>query len=92
MHGMLASFAEYYSNNLATEIMKGLSRKHEQGGTPFKAATSGGKHDRPRPRLRRFLRNRPPHPVRTLFMLLRSLQAHATNASDHGNTADGCDL
>ncbi|HSZ13115.1 MAG TPA: recombinase family protein [Solirubrobacteraceae bacterium] len=36
MHGMLATFAEYYSNNLATEIMKGLRRKHEQGGTPFK--------------------------------------------------------
>jgi len=36
MHGMLATFAEYYSNNLASEIMKGLTRKHEQGGTPFK--------------------------------------------------------
>lgn len=36
MHGMLATFAEYYSNNLATEIMKGLTRKHEMGGTPFK--------------------------------------------------------
>ncbi len=36
MHGMLATFAEYYSNNLATEIKKGLRRKHEQGGTPFK--------------------------------------------------------
>ena len=36
MHGMLATFAEYYSNNLATEIMKGLRRKHEMGGTPFK--------------------------------------------------------
>ncbi|MGH2853022.1 MAG: recombinase family protein [Solirubrobacteraceae bacterium] len=36
MHGMLAAFAEYYSNNLATEIMKGLRRKHEQGGTPHK--------------------------------------------------------
>lgn len=36
MHGMLATFAEYYSNNLATEIMKGLRRKHEQGGTPHK--------------------------------------------------------
>lgn len=36
MHGMLATFAEYYSNNLATEIMKGLRRKHETGGTPFK--------------------------------------------------------
>ena len=26
MHGMLATFAEYYSNNLATEITKGLRR------------------------------------------------------------------
>ncbi|HTZ86660.1 MAG TPA: recombinase family protein [Solirubrobacteraceae bacterium] len=36
MHGMLATFAEYYSNNLSTEIMKGLRRKHETGGTPHK--------------------------------------------------------
>jgi site-specific DNA recombinase len=36
MHGVLATIAEYYSNNLATEIMKGLNRKHEQGGTPHK--------------------------------------------------------
>jgi DNA invertase Pin-like site-specific DNA recombinase len=36
MHGMLATFAEYYSNNLATEIKKGLRQKHEQGGTPHK--------------------------------------------------------
>lgn len=36
MHGMLASFSEYYSNNLATEVKKGLRRKHEQGGTPHR--------------------------------------------------------
>jgi site-specific DNA recombinase len=36
MHGMLASFAEYYSNNLAHEIRKGLRQKHENGGTPHK--------------------------------------------------------
>ncbi len=36
MHGMLAVFSEYYSNNLATEVMKGLRRKHELGGTPFR--------------------------------------------------------
>jgi site-specific DNA recombinase len=36
MHGMLASFAEYYSNNLGAEVKKGLNRKHEQGGTPCK--------------------------------------------------------
>ncbi len=36
MHGMLATFAEYYSNNLATEIKKGLHQKHKTGGTPFK--------------------------------------------------------
>jgi site-specific DNA recombinase len=29
MHGMLATFAEYYSNNLSTEVKKGLRRKHE---------------------------------------------------------------
>jgi site-specific DNA recombinase len=37
MHGMLATFAEYYSNNLATEIKKGLDQKHRSGGTPFRA-------------------------------------------------------
>jgi DNA invertase Pin-like site-specific DNA recombinase len=36
MHGMLATFAEYYSNNLSTEIKKGLTQKHKLGGTPFK--------------------------------------------------------
>jgi site-specific DNA recombinase len=36
MHAMLAGFAEYYSNNLATEIKKGLLQKHAGGGTPFK--------------------------------------------------------
>lgn len=36
MHGMLATFAEYYSNNLASEIKKGLLQKHLAGGTPFK--------------------------------------------------------
>jgi len=35
MHGMLATFAEYYSNNLSSEIKKGLRQKHEFGGTPF---------------------------------------------------------
>ncbi|HEY1688021.1 MAG TPA: recombinase family protein [Solirubrobacteraceae bacterium] len=36
MHGMLAVFSEYYSNNLSEEVTKGLRRKHELGGTPFK--------------------------------------------------------
>jgi site-specific DNA recombinase len=36
MHGMLAVFSEYYSNNLAHEVLKGLRRKHETGGTPHK--------------------------------------------------------
>jgi site-specific DNA recombinase len=39
MHGMLATFAEYYSNNLSTEITKGLTQKHKLGGTPFKPPT-----------------------------------------------------
>jgi len=36
MHGMLAAFNEYYSHNLSNEVLKGLRRKHELGGTPFK--------------------------------------------------------
>lgn len=36
MHGMLATFAEYYSNNLANEVKKGMRQKHAAGGTPFK--------------------------------------------------------
>jgi len=34
MHGMLASFAEYYSRNLANEVVKGATEKAKRGGTP----------------------------------------------------------
>ncbi len=34
MHGMLASFAEYYSRNLANEVIKGATEKARRGGTP----------------------------------------------------------
>jgi site-specific DNA recombinase len=34
MHGMLASFAEYYSRNLGNEVLKGLTEKAKRGGTP----------------------------------------------------------
>ena len=34
MHGMLATFAEYYSSNLASEARKGLQEKVNRGGTP----------------------------------------------------------
>jgi site-specific DNA recombinase len=34
MHGMLATFAEYYSRNLANEVLKGLTEKAKRGGTP----------------------------------------------------------
>lgn len=36
MHGILATMAEFYSNNLAVEVKKGLHEKHANGGTPFK--------------------------------------------------------
>lgn len=45
MHGMLATIAEYYSNNLANEVKKGLYQKHKQGGTPFRAPI-GYRHHR----------------------------------------------
>jgi len=34
MHGMLASFSEYYSRNLAAEVVKGATQKAKRGGTP----------------------------------------------------------
>ncbi len=37
MHGMLASFAEYYSRNLANEVLKGATEKAKRGGTPGRA-------------------------------------------------------
>ncbi|HEV3047015.1 MAG TPA: recombinase family protein [Solirubrobacteraceae bacterium] len=37
MHGMLATFAEYYSRNLANEVLKGLTEKAKRGGTPNRA-------------------------------------------------------
>lgn len=34
LHGIMASIAEFYSRNLATEVMKGMSQKVKGGGTP----------------------------------------------------------
>lgn len=34
LHGIMASIAEFYSQNLATEVMKGMRQKAIQGGTP----------------------------------------------------------
>jgi site-specific DNA recombinase len=37
LHGIMSSIAEFYSRNLATEIMKGTTQKAKRGGTPFRA-------------------------------------------------------
>ncbi len=37
LHGIMASIAEFYSRNLATEILKGSTQKAKTGGTPTKA-------------------------------------------------------
>jgi site-specific DNA recombinase len=37
LYGLLAEIAQFYSGNLALEVMKGLLRKAEEGGTPFRA-------------------------------------------------------
>jgi DNA invertase Pin-like site-specific DNA recombinase len=37
MHGMLATFAEFYSRNLANEVLKGSTEKAKRGGTPNRA-------------------------------------------------------
>ena len=37
LHGIMSSIAEFYSQNLATEIVKGMSQKAKQGGQPGRA-------------------------------------------------------
>jgi site-specific DNA recombinase len=37
LYGLLAEIAQFYSGNLAQEVMKGLVAKAEDGGTPFRA-------------------------------------------------------
>jgi DNA invertase Pin-like site-specific DNA recombinase len=37
VHGIMASIAEFYSRNLATEVSKGLRQKAMNGGTPNRA-------------------------------------------------------
>ncbi len=39
LYGVMAELAQYYSGNLAQEVMKGLLKKAEEGGTPFRAPT-----------------------------------------------------
>jgi site-specific DNA recombinase len=37
LHGIMSSIAEFYSRNLAAEVMKGTTQKAKNGGTPFRA-------------------------------------------------------
>jgi DNA invertase Pin-like site-specific DNA recombinase len=37
LHGIMSSIAEFYSRNLATEIIKGSTQKAKKGGAPFRA-------------------------------------------------------
>ena len=37
LHGIMSSIAEFYSRNLATEVIKGCVQKAKQGGTPGRA-------------------------------------------------------
>ena len=37
LHGIMSSIAEFYSRNLATEVIKGSIQKAKNGGTPGKA-------------------------------------------------------
>ena len=39
VHGIMSSIAEFYSKNLATEVIKGSVQKAKAGGTPSKAPT-----------------------------------------------------
>ncbi len=37
LHGIMSSIAEFYSRNLANEVLKGMNQKARTGGTPGKA-------------------------------------------------------
>lgn len=37
LHGIMSSIAEFYSRNLANEVVKGMSQKAKTGGTPGRA-------------------------------------------------------
>lgn len=37
LHGIMSTIAEFYSRNLATEVVKGMTQKAMTGGTPSKA-------------------------------------------------------
>ncbi|MCH6471233.1 recombinase family protein [Sinomonas terrae] len=37
LHGIMSTIAEFYSRNLATEVIKGMTQKAASGGTPSKA-------------------------------------------------------
>src|SRR5204862_434743 len=39
LHGIMSYIAEYYSRNLANEVIKGSTQKAKSGGTPMKAPT-----------------------------------------------------
>jgi site-specific DNA recombinase len=45
MHGIMSSIAEFYSRNLAAEVIKGSTQKAKSGGTPYRAPL-GYLHDR----------------------------------------------
>lgn len=45
LHGIMSSIAEFYSRNLAAEVMKGTTQKAQKGGTPYRAPI-GYKHSR----------------------------------------------
>jgi site-specific DNA recombinase len=37
LHGIMSSIAEFYSRNLAAEVIKGTTQKAKSGGTPYRA-------------------------------------------------------
>ena len=41
MHGIMSSIAEFYSRNLANEVIKGSVQKAKSGGTPSPQAPVG---------------------------------------------------
>ena len=86
LHGIMASIAEFYSRNLATEVMKGMRQKAIQGGTPGRA---------PLGYLNQHLRDREGREVRTVvidpdrgFHIAWAFEAYATGEWSMSQIAD----
>ena len=67
LHGIMSSIAEFYSRNLANEVIKGMSEKARNGGTNRQGAPGLPRHPLPDRPAHQPGEPAPPAPPRRLF-------------------------